>query len=143
MVTSIFGKNKTFDIRKKISIGEKALKASESLKNKLASAALQNIDESVPFVVETDASDNAISASLNQRDRPVAFFSRMLTKKKRHHSSVEKEATAIVEAIPNWTESLCGRHFTVITDQQSVTYMYNSKNPSKIKNNKFCDGGWN
>ena len=61
----------------------------------------------------------------------------MLTKNEQHHSSVEKEATAIVEAIRKWTEFLCGRHFTVITDQQSVAYMYNSKNHSKIKNNKI------
>ena len=80
-------------------MGEKALNAFKSLKDKLVSAAPQIIDENVPFVVETDASDNAISASLNQHDRPVAFFSRMLTKNEGHHSSVEKEATAIVEAI--------------------------------------------
>ena len=65
-----------------------------------------------------------ISALLNQHDRPVAFVSRMLTKNERHHSSVEKEATATVEAIRKWTKFLCGRHFTVITDQQSVAYMY-------------------
>ena len=104
-------------------MGEKALNAFKSLKNKLVSAAPQIIDENVPFVVETDALDNAISVSLNQHDRPVAFFSRMLTKNERHHSSVEKEATAIVEAIRKWTEFLCGRHFTVITDQKSVAYM--------------------
>ena len=124
-------------LEKQFPMGEKALNAFKSLKDKLVSAALQIIDENVPFVVETDASDNAISASLNQHDRPVAFFSRMLTKNERHHSSVEKEATAIVEAIRKWTEFLCGRHFTVITDQQSVAYMYNSKNHSKIKNNKI------
>ena len=103
---------------------EKALKAFESLRNKLISAALQIIDENELFVVETDASDNAISASLNELDRPVSFFFRMLTKNERHHSSVEKEATAIVKAIRKWTEFSCGRHFTVITDQQSVAYTY-------------------
>ena len=124
-------------LEKQFLIGEKALKAFKSLKYKLASAALQVIDKNLAFVVETDASDNAISASLNQHDRPVAFFSRMLNKNKRHHSSVEKEATAILEAIRKWTEFLCSRHFTMITDKQSVAYMYNSKNHSKIKNNKI------
>ena len=67
----------------------------------------------------------------------------MLTKNERHHYSVKEEATAVVEAILNWTEFLCGQHFTMITDLQSVAYMYNSKNHTKIKITKFCDGGWN
>ena len=55
-------------LEKQFPMGEKALNAFKSLKDKLVSAALQIIDENVPFVVETDVSDNAISASLNQHD---------------------------------------------------------------------------
>ena len=63
----------------------------------------------------------------------------MLTENERHHSSVEKEATAIVEAIRKWTEFLCGRHFTVITDQQSVAYTVCTipKIIAKLKITKF------
>ena len=47
-----------------------------SLKSELRNSALQAIDESLPFVV--DASDVAVSATLNQGGRPVAFMSRTL-----------------------------------------------------------------
>ena len=57
------------------------------------------IDSTVPLVVETDASDHAIAATLNQSGRPVAFFSRTLTGSEQRHSAVEKEAYAIVEAL--------------------------------------------
>ena len=42
----------------------------EDLKLELASTAMQPIDENIPFVVETDTSDFAISATLNQDGRP-------------------------------------------------------------------------
>ena len=51
----------------------------EDLNLELANAAMQPIDENIPFVVETDASDFAIS-----------------------QAPVEKEAQAIVEAIHHW-----------------------------------------
>ena len=56
------------------SLDDAALQAFEILKNKLAEVMLGVIDNSAPFVVETDASDVALSASLNQRGRHVTFF---------------------------------------------------------------------
>ena len=66
----------------------------------------------------------------------MAFFLRTLNKCELHQSSVEKEACAIVEAIRKWAHLLSGRQFTVVTDQQSVSFMYNVRHSSKIKNEK-------
>ena len=86
--------------------------------------------------METDASEKAIYASLNQGNRPVAFFSRMLNKCELRQSSVEKEASVIVEVIIKWTHCLLGHKFTIVTDQRSVAFMYSVKHLSKIKNEK-------
>ena len=61
----------------------------------------------------------------------------MLNKSEVHHSRVEKEASAIVEAVRKWAHFLSGRHFTIITDQKSVPYMYGSTKYGKIKNEKI------
>ena len=88
--------------------------------------------------LETDASDNAISATLmnQQGDRPVDFFSRMLNKRKLHYSSVKKGALAIIETVWKWEHFLTGRHFTVVTDQWSVSFVYSGENRRKIRNDK-------
>ena len=113
-----------------------AVSAFKKLQEDLAKATLEVIDEKLPFVIETDASENAISATLNQQNRPVAFFSRMLNKHELKHSSIEKEAAAIVEAVRKWSHFLSGRHFSIVTDQKSVTFMYDATNLGKIKNDK-------
>ena len=53
----------------------------------------------MPFVVECDASDVAISTTLNQGGRPVAFMSRTLHGSELHYPAVKKEATAIIKAV--------------------------------------------
>ncbi|XP_068224969.1 uncharacterized protein [Palaemon carinicauda] len=81
---------------------------------------------------------HAIAATLTQNNRPVAFFSRTLTRSEQGHSAVEKEAYAIVEALRKWRHYLIGHHFKLITDQRSVKFMFDSKSNSKIKNDKIA-----
>ena len=103
-------------------MGEKDVQALNLLKNDLASATLQIIDESIPFVIETDASENAVSATLNQNNLPVAFFSRMLFKSKLRHFSVEKAAYAIVGAVRKWTHFLsCGQFYLELIVRARMT----------------------
>lgn len=46
----------------------------EFLKTALIQASLFSVDRDTPLIVETNASYIAISATLNQSGRPVAFF---------------------------------------------------------------------
>jgi len=118
-------------------LDKEALASFNALKNELARVALFPIDEDIPFVVECDASDVAISASLNQNGRPVAFMSKTLSATERRYPAVEKEALAIIEAVRKWNHLLSRQPFILITDQKSVSFMFDNRKRSKIKNSKI------
>ena len=104
-------------------ISTEAKRSFNCLKSLLAEAALQPIVDGVQFTVETDASNFAIGATLNQNGKPVAFHSRTLQGSELKHSAVEKEAYAIVEALRKWHHLLVGQRFTLVTDQKSVSFI--------------------
>ena len=122
---------------KKFPLNEAEIRDFESLKAAIAKATLQAYDDSQPFVVECDASEVAISATLNQGGRPVAFFSRTLQKAELHYPPVEKEAMCIIEAVKHWEHLLIRQTFTLVTDQRSVSFMLDNRKRTKIKNNKI------
>ena len=117
-------------------LGEQELDAFQELKNEVAKSVLWSVNENLKFTVETDASDEAMAATLNQNGRPVAFFSRSFKGSEMNQASVEKEAQAIVEAVKKWQHYLLGKHFEIVTDQRSVSFMFGNSN-KKIKNEKL------
>lgn len=123
-------KNITFPVPQPV------LDAFKILKEDLKTATLQPIDPEASFAVETDASDFCITATLNQKSRPVAFFSRTLKHNAIKHHSVEKEAATIVESIRDWF--LIGRRFNLVTDQRNISFMFDNRRRSKTKNAKIA-----
>ena len=131
MVAAIFRLHKTACRNNGISSAGKCFR---QLQNKLANSALKAVDETVPFTLETNASDVALSSVLQQDDRPVAFWSRTLAPNEKRYASVEKEAVAIVESVRKWSQFLLPRKFAIITDQISVSINFNTTRHNKIKN---------
>ena len=70
-----FGKIKPLIRNRCFPLSGKALKSFNLLKSELVTVFLGAI-ENATFVVEIDASDIAISATSNQKDRTIAFYSR-------------------------------------------------------------------
>ena len=107
------------------------------MKEPLSKATLLHIDESQPFVVECDASDISLSATLIQGGRPVAFMSRTFTGSEKYYAPVENEATAIIEPVRKWAHLISSRHFKIATDQCSVAFMFDSRKRTKVKNSEI------
>ena len=63
-------------------------------------------------------------------------MSRTLQGSKRHYSAFEKEATAIIEAVRKWSHLLSRNTFTLVIDQRSASFMFDSRRRTKIKNDK-------
>ncbi|XP_075141564.1 uncharacterized protein LOC142217269 [Leptodactylus fuscus] len=100
-----------------------------ALKAALASApVLQAYDESRPLVLQTDASTYGLGAVLSQVDsagheHPVQYLSRKLLPRGVAYATVEKECLAIVWALQHLQPYLYGRHFTVVTDHNPLTWI--------------------
>ena len=104
----------------------------EGLKKDIAESSVKVIDDELPFVIETDASEKTTGGTLLQAGRLVAFFSRSLNLSETRLHIVEKEAYAIVECVCKWKDLIAGKYFTIITDQRAVSFVFKPANHGKI-----------
>ena len=99
--------------------GKSCKEAFKELKRRLTTAPILRIfDHTKEAYLETDASDKAIGAVLNQKDEhgklvPTAFYSRKMTEPESNYDIHDKELMAIVEALRQWRVYLEGAKYPV------------------------------
>lgn len=86
-----------------------------------------------PFILTTDASQQAIGAILTQvgndgRERMISAWSRVLTNTERNYSTTDKELLAAIKGIEHYRRFLAGSPFVLKTDHQSIKYIQTTKN---------------
>ena len=89
-------------------------------------------DTTKPYIVYTDASDDACGAQLsqmhNKAEFPVAFLSHTFTDTQRRWSTSEQEAYGIYFAIKKWNYYLQGADIVVRNDHKPLARFLNGKN---------------
>ncbi len=71
-----------------------------------------------PFEIYTVTSSTQLGAVIAQDNRPIAFFSRKLSKAQQKYSVTEIELLAIVETLKEFKGMLWGQDIKVFTDHQ-------------------------
>ncbi len=92
------------------------------------------------FVLSTDASDTRMGAVLEQEQeeggrvvkRVIAYASKRLNASQRRYCTTNKELLAVVTAIEVFKYYLTSRHFTVVTNHASFTWLRNFKEPEGV-----------
>jgi hypothetical protein len=88
----------------------------------------------VEFIFASDASADGIRCVLSQskieKDLPIAYASRVLTKAEKYYSTIERELAAIVWSCKQFRPYVWGRKFTVVTDHKRLTCVFKMNGPS-------------
>jgi hypothetical protein len=82
---------------------------------------LAYLDFSKPFEIYMDASSMLLGTVITQDNRPIAFFSRKLSKMQQKYSVTEIELLAIVETLKEFKRMLWGQDIKVYTDHKNLT----------------------
>lgn len=113
---------------KKVQWSPAAEKSFNSLKKALITEPVLNAsDFTLPFILQTDASDYGLSTILSQEfqgeEHPVLFLSRQLSPTETKYAAVEREALAIKWAVLELCCYLLRCSFTLVTDHAPLQWM--------------------
>ena len=78
-------------------------------------------DYTKPFQIHTDAS-KYLGAVIQQDGKPLAFFSRKLTKTQINYTTEERELLSIVETLKEFKGMLLGYPIEVFTDHLNLVH---------------------
>jgi hypothetical protein len=110
--------------KKQFQWSPQAMEAFIALKQAMASTPVLALpDFTLPFEVETDASDSGVGAVLMQKGQPVAFLSKALGPSHQKLSIYEKEFLALIMAVERWRPYLQRQEFIIKTDHKSLSYL--------------------
>ena len=97
----------------------------QQLKRRLIEAPILSYPRAdTPFILDTDASNNAIGAVLSQcqegQERVIAYYSRTLSSPEKQYCVTMKELLAVIEAVQHFHSYLYDRHLTIRTDYAAL-----------------------
>ena len=85
------------------------------------------------FVLDTDASDQALGAVLQQEQdaelKVIAYASRALSDAERRYCITRKELLGIVYGLKKYRQHLLGRPITIWTDHAALTFLMRTPEP--------------
>lgn len=105
----------------------------DKLKNfLLGENCLAHFNSNFKTKLTVDASPVGVGAVLSQIDelgneRPVEFASRTLTDTEKRYSQLDREAVSILFGVTKFHQYLYGRHFTLVTDNKPLHYIFGPK----------------
>ena len=99
--------------------------AFEKIKEAVTTApVLRYFDPNEETVLQCDASDTGLGASLMQKGQPVAYASRSLIDTERNYAQIEKELLAIVFGTEKFNQYTYGRRVIVESDHKPLETIY-------------------
>lgn len=95
---------------------------------------LGTADYSLPFIIESDASDIGCGCVLIQiqggKEKVIAYMSQKFTGAQRKYQTTEKECLAVILGFEKFRPYIEGSRVTVITDHAALLWLQNLKDPT-------------
>lgn len=89
-----------------------------------------------PFVLNTDASNSAISAILMQEYdgnlHPISYYSKALTPAQKRYPAIKQELFAIYQGVTAFKQYLYNNPFTILSDSKPLEFYRKTKSPADI-----------